>query len=82
MTVAIDWARVQVLIRDMLAAISGNEPPPVLAAAPESLAAWWADWWAREREDDRWYRGPLPEYLILPESASRIDLQPERGRVD
>lgn len=81
-TVAIDWTRVQALVRDMLAAITGVEPPPVLASAPESLGAWWADWWAAERADERWYRGELPEHLVLPESSPRPDFTPRRGRVD
>jgi hypothetical protein len=81
-SVAIDWTRVQRLIREMLAAITGLEPPPVLASAPESLGAWWADWWADAREDRRWYRGDLPEHLVLPESGRKLDLNPERGRVD
>lgn len=81
-TVAIDWRQVQELIREMLVAITGVEPPPVLAAAPESLAAWWANWWAAEREDPRWSRGPVPEVLQLPDSGPRLDLDPQRGRVD
>lgn len=80
--VAIDWAQVQSLLRRMLAAITMREPPPVLRAAPESLAAWWADWWAAERENPLWYRGPLDPVLELPPSAPGLDLQPGRGRVD
>jgi hypothetical protein len=81
-TVAIDWQRVQGLVREMLAAITGAQPPAVLAAAPESLAAWWADWWDVEREDERWYRGPVPEHLQLPEAEPGLRLAPRRGRVD
>jgi hypothetical protein len=81
-TVAIDWTSVQELIRDMLASITGIEPPAVLASAPESLGAWWVDWWAGERDEQRWYRGDLPPHLVLPEDGRRLELSPERGRVD
>jgi len=81
-TVAIDWIAVQSLMREMLATITGIQPPPVLASAPGSLAAWWADWWATERTEQRWYRGELPAHLVLPESTPRPDFTPQRGRVD
>ena len=81
-SVAIDWETVRRLIREMLAAITGLQSPAVLGAAPESLTAWWADWWAAERDDPRWYRGELPAILELPPSDPGLDLSPQRGRVD
>jgi hypothetical protein len=81
-SVAIDWRQVVALVRSMLAAITGERPPAVLARAPESLGAWWADWWANERDDERWYRGPLPPHLELPDTGRRPEFEPGRGRVD
>lgn len=80
--VAIDFEQVRALVLDMLAAITGQRPPDVLTQAPVARAAWWADWWSREREDRRWYRGPLPEALEVGDPRPELDLQPRRGRVD
>jgi hypothetical protein len=81
-SVAIDWESVRRLIREMLSFITGHQTPAVLAAAPESLTAWWADWWESERDDPRWYRGDLPAILELPRTGPGLDLSPRRGRVD
>ncbi len=81
-SVAIDWERVRELIREMLSFITEEQSPAVLAAAPESLTAWWADWWESERDDPRWYRGELPAILELPRTGPGLDLSPQRGRVD
>jgi hypothetical protein len=81
-SVAINWETVQILMREMLSAITGVQSPAVLRSAPESLSAWWADWWATERDDPRWYRGELPALLELPPSEPGLDLSPQRGRVD
>lgn len=79
--IAIDFEQVRDLVYDMLAAITGDGPPPVLAGAPGARAEWWTDWWASHRDEDRWYRGPLPGYLERPAQPA-LDLQPRRGRVD
>ena len=81
-SVAIDWESVRQLVREMLSAITGQQSPVVLSAAPESLTAWWADWWETERDDPRWYRGELPAILELPRTGPGLDLRPQRGRVD
>jgi len=81
-SVAIDWESVRQLIREMLSSITGLQSPAVLAAAPESLTAWWADWWESVRDDLRWYRGELPAILELPRTGPGLDLSPERARVD
>jgi hypothetical protein len=81
-SVAIDWRQVRALVRRMLAAITGERPPIVLTRAPDSLGAWWADWWANQRDDERWYRGPLPPHLELPDAGRRPEFEPGRGRVD
>jgi hypothetical protein len=66
----------------MLSSITGQQSPAVLAAAPESLTAWWADWWESVRDDPRWYRGGLPAILELPRTGPGLDLSPKRARVD
>jgi len=80
--VAIDWEQVRRLIRQMLAPITGQYPPAVLASAPRSQAAWWADWWDSTRDNEGWYRGELDDWLVLPATTNSLDLRPRSGRVD
>jgi hypothetical protein len=80
--VAIDFERVRELIHQMLAAITGEGPGTVLARAPAARTEWWTDWWAARRDDPRWYRGPVPEALVVEPGPPELDLEPRRGRVD